>query len=160
VTIVERDALSGFARGLEHSRQLESSTRARLDWARTQLHGSGNQLRTEMSSLRAALAHQLGDRLLLTPSCLIPAPRLDENQGAIAELELNARALRLPMTLSYLGCPGATVPTWQFGRSSGILISAPADHDDYILTALPDIAAAFPSERSPRVRPQVASLTP
>lgn len=139
VTLVERDALDGFAREVEQQR-LEPSTRARLAAARAGLARSGSRLRSEMTRLRASLARQLGDRLLITPACLVAAPELDAISDVGSELVQNRRALQLPMTLSYLGCPGVTIPTWEYGRSSGILISAPAGDDDCILNALPRLA--------------------
>jgi aspartyl-tRNA(Asn)/glutamyl-tRNA(Gln) amidotransferase subunit A len=151
ITIVERDALDGFARDVDLQR-LEPSTRARLESARAGLANSGARLRSEMSRLRASFARELGDRLLITPACLVAAPEVDAISDIESELVHNRRALRLPMTLSYLGCPGVTMPTWEFGRSTGILLSAAADDDDRVLDALPRLAAVLASSLRGRLQ--------
>lgn len=143
---VDVEALSEFGYTLTEPSQLEPFTYRRLRRAENQLRDRPHaRLATEMPNLRNEYRNQLGDRLLLTPASSITAPSLKSVEAAAHEDELNRKALRITMTLSYLGCPGVTVPLPHIGPAVGALFSTAEHQDDALLGALNGMVEALGS---------------
>lgn len=107
--IVEEEALAAY--GL-HVDRLTAAVRRRLERARLRSREqSAAPLRQAMSALRARFGEELRDDILLSPATEIDAPTLrDVRTSAEREDELNSRALRLTMALSYLDSPSVVLP--------------------------------------------------
>lgn len=89
-----------------------------------------------MGDLRRRFAVELGDRILLTPAVEVSSPSWADVADPAAEDALNARALRITMTLSYLNAPGVSVPCPAVGPDVGILLSAAPGRDRALLEAV------------------------
>ncbi|WP_166462789.1 amidase [Amycolatopsis acidicola] len=118
--IVEEEAFAAYGPYLDrHPARLTAAVRRRLERAR--LRGrehSATPLRNAMSALRARFAEELRDDILLSPTTEIDVPTLhDVRTSAEREDELNSRALRLTMTLSYLDSPSVVLPLSSRARS-------------------------------------------
>lgn len=145
LAIVEEEALAAYGRPFERDPGLFGApVRRRLERARTRARErSAEPLRQAMPALRAQYRGELGDAILVSPPVEIDAPTLELVRSAPeTEDALNARALRLTMTLSYLDSPSAVMPV-RTARTpdASLQLSAASGSDGLVLAAVAHIAA-------------------
>ncbi|WP_350275099.1 amidase family protein [Kribbella sp. HUAS MG21] len=140
LAIVEEEALAAYGRQFERDPDVfGAQVRRRLARALARSRErSAAPLRQAMPALRTQYRRELGDAILVSPPVEIDAPTLDQVRSSPeAEDELNARALRLTMPLSYLDSPSAVLPA----GATPLQLSAPAGADHRVLTAVAHFAA-------------------
>jgi aspartyl-tRNA(Asn)/glutamyl-tRNA(Gln) amidotransferase subunit A len=138
LAIVEVEALTAFGPHLDQTpERLTPAVRRRLERARTRLREpSARPLYEAMARLRDQFRRELGDRLLISPPAEIDAPALNlVRSDHDAHDQLNSRALRLTMVLSYLDAPSLVLPTGAAGGGArtAVQVSGSSGRDRSVL---------------------------